>query len=117
MVVPLCLQARLSSREREKRQQGRRAREAYGVDGQWICACMCAQVLRHDIGEKRKVGTISEAYPHLVIDNFSSRLGERVGNILKYLFPCPKARALCCPAPLLSQAAARPVAGQCCVKF
>ncbi|BDA43107.1 U3 small nucleolar ribonucleoprotein protein IMP4 [Coccomyxa sp. Obi] len=47
-------------------------------------------VLRHDIGEKKKVGTISEAYPHLIINNFTSRLGERVGNILKYLFPCPK---------------------------
>ncbi|KAK9915490.1 hypothetical protein WJX75_009940 [Coccomyxa subellipsoidea] len=47
-------------------------------------------VLRHDIGEKKKVGTISEAYPHLIINNFSSKLGQRVGNILKYLFPCPK---------------------------
>ncbi|CAL8468897.1 g8438 [Coccomyxa elongata] len=47
-------------------------------------------VLRHDIGEKKKVGTISEAYPHLIVNNFTSRLGERVGNILKYLFPCPK---------------------------
>ena len=54
---------------------------------------VCAQVLRHDIGEKRKVGTISEAYPHLVVDNFTSKLGQRVGNILKFLFPCPKARA------------------------
>ena len=50
-----------------------------------------AQVLRHDIGEKKKVGTISEAYPHLVVDNFTSKLGQRVGNILKFLFPCPKA--------------------------
>ena len=47
-------------------------------------------MLRHDIGEKKKVGTISEAYPHLIVNNFTSRLGERVGNILKYLFPCPK---------------------------
>ena len=37
------------------------------------------------------MGTISEAYPHLVIDNFTSKLGQRVGNILKFLFPCPKA--------------------------
>ncbi|KAK9826789.1 hypothetical protein WJX81_000933 [Elliptochloris bilobata] len=47
-------------------------------------------VLRHDIGEKRKVGTVSEAHPHLVLDNFTSKLGLRVANILKYLFPCPK---------------------------
>ncbi|CAL5221698.1 g3934 [Coccomyxa viridis] len=47
-------------------------------------------VLRHDIGEKKKVGTISEAYPHLIVNHFSSKLGQRVGNILKYLFPAPK---------------------------
>ena len=61
-----------------------------------------AQVLRHDIGEKKKVGTISEAYPHLVIDNFTSKLGQRVGNILKYLFPCPKARRLLSDPPCYS---------------
>ncbi len=48
------------------------------------------QVLRHDIGEKKKVGTVSEAYPHLVLNNFSTKLGERVQNILKYLFPTAK---------------------------
>lgn len=47
-------------------------------------------VLRHDIGEKKKVGTVSEAYPHLVLNNFSTKLGERVQNILKYLFPTAK---------------------------
>lgn len=54
----------------------------------------CTQVLRHDIGEKKKVGTVSEAFPHLVLDNFTSKLGQRVANILKYLFPCPKVRSL-----------------------
>lgn len=54
------------------------------------CHSCARQVLRHDIGEKKKVGTISEAYPHLIINNFTSRLGQRVGNILKFLFPCPK---------------------------
>ena len=34
-------------------------------------------VLRHDIGEKKEVGTVSEAYPHLIFDQFSSKLGER----------------------------------------
>ncbi len=45
-------------------------------------------VMRHDIPE---VGTMSEAYPHLVLHNLTSNLGTRVGNILKYLFPVPKA--------------------------
>lgn len=36
------------------------------------------------------MGTVSEAYPHLILDNFSSRLGSRVSNILKHLFPVPK---------------------------
>ncbi len=36
------------------------------------------------------MGTISEAYPHLIFDKFSSKLGVRAANILKYLFPAPK---------------------------
>lgn len=44
-------------------------------------------VQRHDIEQR---GTVSEAYPHLVFHNFSSKLGERVKNILRYLFPVPK---------------------------
>jgi U3 small nucleolar ribonucleoprotein protein IMP4 len=44
-------------------------------------------VLRHDI---ENCGTVSEAYPHLIFDNFTSKLGQRVSNILKYLFPVPK---------------------------
>ena len=32
-------------------------------------------VMRHDIP---KIGTMSEAYPHLIFHNFSSKLGERV---------------------------------------
>ena len=31
-----------------------------------------------------------QAYPHLIFDNFNSPLGERVKNVLKYLFPVPK---------------------------
>ncbi|KAI5124897.1 hypothetical protein M0805_007325 [Coniferiporia weirii] len=45
--------------------------------------------LRHDIASY-KSSTVSEQYPHLIFDNFSSKLGERVGDILKYLFPVPK---------------------------
>ncbi|KAM4011906.1 U3 small nucleolar ribonucleoprotein IMP4-like [Anomaloglossus baeobatrachus] len=43
--------------------------------------------MRHDIPD---LGTMSEAYPHLVFHNFTSRLGQRVSNIMKYLFPVPK---------------------------
>ncbi|XP_075188322.1 U3 small nucleolar ribonucleoprotein IMP4-like [Anomaloglossus baeobatrachus] len=43
--------------------------------------------MRHDIPD---LGTMSEAHPHLVFHNFTSRLGQRVSNIMKYLFPVPK---------------------------
>ncbi|KAJ7228766.1 Brix-domain-containing protein [Mycena pura] len=45
--------------------------------------------LRHDIGSY-KSSTVSEQYPHLIFENFSSKLGERVQDVLKYLFPVPK---------------------------
>uniref|UniRef100_UPI00398ED72D U3 small nucleolar ribonucleoprotein protein IMP4 n=1 Tax=Pristiophorus japonicus TaxID=55135 RepID=UPI00398ED72D len=44
-------------------------------------------VMRHDIPD---IGTMSEAYPHLVFHNLTSRLGQRISSILKYLFPVPK---------------------------
>jgi len=44
-------------------------------------------VMRHDIPG---AGTVSEAYPHLIFDNFKTALGERVSNILRFLFPVPK---------------------------
>jgi len=44
-------------------------------------------VMRHDIPD---VGKMSEAFPHLIFDNFKSKLGERVRDILKYIFPVPK---------------------------
>eukprot|EP00088_Acartia_fossae_P029476 TRINITY_DN3034_c0_g1_i1.p1 TRINITY_DN3034_c0_g1~~TRINITY_DN3034_c0_g1_i1.p1 ORF type:complete len:309 (+),score=69.56 TRINITY_DN3034_c0_g1_i1:45-971(+) len=44
-------------------------------------------VMRHDIPD---LGTMSEAYPHLVFHNFKSKLGQRTMSILKYLFPVPK---------------------------
>lgn len=47
-------------------------------------------VLRHDIGDKSQVGTVSEANPHLIFDNFTSKLGIRLQGILKHLFPAPK---------------------------
>ncbi|XP_062975618.1 U3 small nucleolar ribonucleoprotein protein IMP4 [Elgaria multicarinata webbii] len=48
---------------------------------------LCNVVMRHDIPD---IGTMSEAHPHLVFHNFTSRLGQRVTSILKYLFPVPK---------------------------
>jgi U3 small nucleolar ribonucleoprotein protein IMP4 len=45
--------------------------------------------LRHDIGSY-KASTVSEQYPHLIFENFSSQLGERIRDVLKYLFPVPK---------------------------
>ncbi|KAH7679025.1 U3 small nucleolar ribonucleoprotein IMP4 protein [Dioscorea alata] len=47
-------------------------------------------VTRHDIKDKKSMGTMPEVYPHLILENFSSKLGERAGNILKHLFPVPK---------------------------
>lgn len=44
-------------------------------------------VMRHDIEGS---GTMSEAYPHLIFNNFTSNLGKRCMSILKYLFPVPK---------------------------
>jgi U3 small nucleolar ribonucleoprotein protein IMP4 len=46
-------------------------------------------ILRHDI-ENYQSSTVSEQYPHLIFENFSSKLGERVRDIVKYLFPVPK---------------------------
>lgn len=50
-------------------------------------------VTRHDIGSKKEVGTVSEAFPHLLFEGLSTQLGERVRSILKHLFPPPKSDA------------------------
>ncbi|CAK9226956.1 unnamed protein product [Sphagnum troendelagicum] len=47
-------------------------------------------VTRHDIKDKSVLGTMSEAYPHLILNNFGTKLGQRTANILKHLFPVPK---------------------------
>ena len=44
-------------------------------------------VMRHDIEEKN---TVSEAFPHLIFNNFESDLGKRIQAILGHLFPVPK---------------------------
>ncbi|KAL1681644.1 anticodon-binding protein [Schizophyllum commune] len=46
-------------------------------------------LLRHDIASYKE-STVSEQYPHLIFDNFSSQLGHRIRDVLKYLFPVPK---------------------------
>ncbi|PYH98585.1 Brix-domain-containing protein [Aspergillus ellipticus CBS 707.79] len=43
-------------------------------------------VLRADIPDAAR-GTVSESYPHLVFEGFKTRLGLRVVQILKHLFP------------------------------
>ncbi|KAF2656606.1 U3 small nucleolar ribonucleoprotein IMP4 [Lophiostoma macrostomum CBS 122681] len=43
-------------------------------------------VLRADIPNSAR-GTVSESYPHLIFDGFTSPLGTRVVQILKHLFP------------------------------
>ncbi|XP_074926887.1 U3 small nucleolar ribonucleoprotein IMP4 isoform X1 [Chelonoidis abingdonii] len=48
---------------------------------------LCNVVMRHEVPD---IGTMSEATPHLIFHNFTSRLGQRVCSILKYLFPVPK---------------------------
>ena len=43
-------------------------------------------MLRHDLPNASK-GTVSESYPHLIFENFNTKLGKRVEQILKHLFP------------------------------
>jgi U3 small nucleolar ribonucleoprotein protein IMP4 len=44
-------------------------------------------VMRHDIPD---VGPMPEQYPHLIFHNLNTKLGKRITNILKFLFPVPK---------------------------
>ncbi|CAG8972211.1 hypothetical protein HYALB_00010990 [Hymenoscyphus albidus] len=43
-------------------------------------------VLRHDIPNSSR-GTVSESYPHLIFEGFTSRLGQRIVKVLKHIFP------------------------------
>ena len=49
---------------------------------------LSSAVLRHDLNPP--AAPMSEAYPHIILHNFDTELGKRVGNILKCLFPVPK---------------------------
>lgn len=43
-------------------------------------------MLRADIPNSSR-GTVSESYPHLIFEGFTTKLGKRVVQILKHLFP------------------------------
>lgn len=43
-------------------------------------------MLRSDLPNSAR-GTVSESYPHLVFEGFSTKLGKRVVQILKHIFP------------------------------
>jgi U3 small nucleolar ribonucleoprotein protein IMP4 len=45
--------------------------------------------LRHEV-EAHATSTISEQYPHLILEGFNSKLGHRISNALRFLFPVPK---------------------------
>lgn len=45
--------------------------------------------LRHDIAS-HSTSTVSEQYPHLIFENFSTTLGGRIKAVLSALFPVPK---------------------------
>ncbi|KAL3114271.1 hypothetical protein niasHT_014115 [Heterodera trifolii] len=45
-------------------------------------------LMRHD--SKTKKEHMTEQYPHLIIHQMTSPVGQRIANILKYLFPVPK---------------------------
>lgn len=50
---------------------------------------LSSAVLRHDLNPP--AAPMSEAYPHIILNNFNTELGKRVGNILKCIFPVPRA--------------------------
>ncbi|KAK4453821.1 anticodon-binding protein [Podospora aff. communis PSN243] len=54
--------------------------------GPTIMASLHNVVLRADIPRSIK-GTVSESYPHLIFENFTTPLGRRVLKILQHLFP------------------------------
>ena len=44
-------------------------------------------VPRHDI---EGCAPMSEAFPHIILNEFETTLGRRVGNVLRCMFPVPK---------------------------
>ena len=43
-------------------------------------------MLRHDLPNASR-GTVSESYPHIITEGFTTSLGQRVAKILKHIFP------------------------------
>ncbi|XP_058743545.1 uncharacterized protein LOC131616277 [Vicia villosa] len=58
--------------------------------GPTACFSLVNVVTRHEIKDKKALGAMSGAYPRIILNNFSTSLGERTSNILKHLFPEPK---------------------------
>jgi U3 small nucleolar ribonucleoprotein protein IMP4 len=48
-----------------------------------VSLLICDQVTRHDIKDKSVLGTMSEAYPHLILNNFSTKVLTSACCILK----------------------------------
>jgi hypothetical protein len=48
-----------------------------------VSLLICDQVTRHDIKDKSVLGTMSEAYPHLILNNFSTKVFTSACCILK----------------------------------
>ncbi|GAA5863204.1 hypothetical protein JCM5296_005332 [Sporobolomyces johnsonii] len=57
--------------------------------GPTVLFTLTGVVLRHSLGGLQGT-TISEAYPHLIFEGFGSKLGKRVQDVLKFIFPVPK---------------------------
>ena len=57
-------------------------------------------LLRHDIPHST-LGTVSESYPHLIFEGFTTSLGTRIVTILKHLFPPREAVTSATPAQKL----------------
>lgn len=57
--------------------------------GPTVLFTLTGVVLRHSLGGLQGT-TISEAYPHLIFEGFGSKLGKRIQDVLKFIFPVPK---------------------------
>ncbi|KAK3326385.1 anticodon-binding protein [Apodospora peruviana] len=64
--------------------------------GPTLMASLHNCVLRHDL-PRALAGTVSESFPHLIFEGFSTPLGARVVTILKHLFPPRDATATKAP--------------------
>eukprot|EP00920_Eleutheroschizon_duboscqi_P014137 GHVT01032981.1.p1 GENE.GHVT01032981.1~~GHVT01032981.1.p1 ORF type:complete len:185 (+),score=48.34 GHVT01032981.1:184-738(+) len=56
--------------------------------GPTVYFSMSDVVLRHDLPDKP--ATMPQVTPHLIFENFSSPLGERISSVLRFLFPPTK---------------------------